>query len=276
MAVRLLKRNVAMAAKKGKNPKESSGKDSEGVPDTKAKRLKVGPVPTEKSSLVNTTASINEKANGKIVRVIGEKSKAEMTNYLNVMTKWCMGGAILAQYIVGAVKDLNALPKLKKTFHDMSAKLENDELKMQAAVGQVKPSPRRKKALDDAKAMANELEALKAEVKELKSKYEESQREIEKLGKLWEESADVYFHATIKQIKFLNPGVELRARGMSTFCVVEDGKWYHAQPSGNVECKPGDEEPTSGVIEADAEEGGRPKEKQAADVEVADPEVGGK
>ncbi|KAJ1433912.1 sodium:proton antiporter [Sesbania bispinosa] len=41
MADRLLKRNAVAAAKKGKSPGESSGKDSEGVPDPKAKCLKL-------------------------------------------------------------------------------------------------------------------------------------------------------------------------------------------------------------------------------------------
>ncbi|KAJ1404875.1 hypothetical protein SESBI_26277 [Sesbania bispinosa] len=62
---------------------------------------------------------------------------------------------------------------------------------------------------------------LKAEVNDRKVKEKKSGEEIENLGKLWEESADVYFHAAIKQMKFLNPGVELQTRGMSTLCMVK-------------------------------------------------------
>ncbi|KAJ1404874.1 hypothetical protein SESBI_26276 [Sesbania bispinosa] len=50
------------------------------------------------------------------------------------------------------------------------------------------------------------------------------------------------------KMKFLNPGVELRTRGMSTLCMVQDGKWYQDEVDGNVPCSLGDEETTSSVL----------------------------
>ncbi|KAJ1428214.1 putative myocilin [Sesbania bispinosa] len=82
------------------------------------------------------------------------------------------------------------------------------------------------KALDKAKAATDELELLRAEIEGLKKKDEESQKEIENLRRFGEESAG-------------------------------NGKWYRAQPDDNMECEPGDEEPASPVLEADAEEDGR-------------------
>ncbi|KAJ1378717.1 putative UV radiation resistance-associated protein-like [Sesbania bispinosa] len=208
-----------------------------------------------------------------------------------------MGGAMLAQYFVGAVKDLVALSKLKKSFHEVTAKLQVDELKIQTVLGQVKLLTKEKdqlstsvtnltlqnktlteekqKALDEAKAATDELELLCVEVKELKKKDEESQREIENLGRLWEESAGVYFHVAIKKKKFLNPEVELKTQGMSTLCLVENGKWYHAQTGGNVECEPDDEEPASPVLEADVEEDEGPEEEGAVNEEKVAPQADG-
>ncbi|KAJ1394176.1 putative kalirin-like [Sesbania bispinosa] len=219
-----------------------------------------------------------------------------MKDYWNAMSEWCTGGAIPAQYFVGAVKDLAALLKLKKSFHEVTTKLQTDELKMQTALGQVKLlteerdklctsvsdltlqnktlTDEKRKALDDTKASVDELELLRTEIEELKKMDEEIQKEIENLRRLWEESAGVYFHAAIKKIKFLNPRVELKTRGMSTLCLVENGKWYRAQPDNNVECEPGDEEPASHVLEADAEEDGGP-EKGVADEEKVNPLVSG-
>ncbi|KAJ1430115.1 putative perilipin-3-like [Sesbania bispinosa] len=231
MADRLLKCNVAAAAKKAKNTVESSGKDSEGVSNPTTRRLKTDSVPEGKDSLTETTTPTDDKGKEKIVigvglpasdmseeevrhhlavqgrRVFGQKSEKDMTYYLNTMSEWCTGREMLAH------------TSAKRPFYF-------DELKMQAALGQ---------------AAADELELLKTEVKELKAKDEESQKEIEKLGKLWEELAE----------------------------------WYHAQPGGNVECEFGDKEPANPVIEADAEEDEGLEEKEAANEEKVDPQAGG-
>ncbi|KAJ1397453.1 hypothetical protein SESBI_31786 [Sesbania bispinosa] len=302
MANRLVKRNVA-AAKKTKNVGEASGKDSQEIEEPKAKCTKVDVVPEKKIpekkgpqlKLKGSTLTVppsGDREKGKKVigtslptskmteeevrhhlvvqrrRVFGGKTEEEMTEYLNTMTDWCMGGAMLAQFFVGAVRDLAVLPTLKKNFHQVAAKLEVDELKLQSALGQVKLltderdklstsvselslqkhtlTIEKQKALDDAKvaadeakAVTTELELLRKEIRDLKK--EKNEEEIKTLRILWEESAGVYFHTAIKQMKFLNPGVELKTWGMSTLCLVENGKWYHAQPGGNVECEPGDE-----------------------------------
>ncbi|KAJ1440996.1 hypothetical protein SESBI_01676 [Sesbania bispinosa] len=307
MADRLEKRNAA-AAKKTKNAGEASGKDSQNVEEPKAKCPRVDAIPEKKCSPLkikassSTTASPGDKGKGKKVigaslptsdmtkeevqhhlamqghHVFGQKSEEEMTEYLNAMSDWCMGGALLAQYFVGSVRDLAAFPKLKKGFHEVTSKLQVDKLKIQTALGQVKLltdernklsttitdlnlqnqtlTEEKKKALDDVKTATDEAKA--------------TTPRWSFFGKLWEEFAGVYFHAAIKQMKFLNPGVELKTRGMSTLCLVENGKWYRAQPDDNVECEPGDKEPASPVIEA--EEEGVPNEKCAADEEKVLPD----
>ncbi|KAJ1404873.1 hypothetical protein SESBI_26275 [Sesbania bispinosa] len=57
-----------------------------------------------------------------------------------------------------------------------------------------------------------------------------------------------------RKMKFLNLGVELQTRGMSTLCMVQDGKWYRVEVNGNVPCSPGDEEPTSPILTTNKEE----------------------
>ncbi|KAJ1418503.1 putative myosin-2 heavy chain isoform X2 [Sesbania bispinosa] len=176
---------------------------------------------------------------------------------------------------------------MTKELHRVAAKLETDELKLQNAIGQVKLlteerdklhatvieltqqnktlTDEKQKALSDvkttievaktateaAKLAKTKLDTLKEEIKELRLEKEKDEEEIESLRKLWEESSAVHFHVAIKQIKFLNLGVELITWGMSTLCVVQNGKWYHVEPTGNVESVPGDEEPASTVLVAD-------------------------
>ncbi|KAJ1410405.1 DNA-polymerase I [Sesbania bispinosa] len=135
-----------------KNAGETSGKDSENVEEPKVKRAWVDTILKGKSSPLkikassSTIASSDDKGKGKKMTGVGlptseiseEESEEEMTTYLNAMSEQCMGGAMLAQYFVGAVRDLAALPRLKKSFHKVTAKLEADELKLQTALGQVK------------------------------------------------------------------------------------------------------------------------------------------
>ncbi|KAJ1424007.1 integrase [Sesbania bispinosa] len=271
MADRLLKRNIAATTKKAKNVGETFGKDSENIKEPKAKRPKVDTVPEGKFSLKNkasasNAASTDDKGKGKKLfgsglptsemldeevrhhlavqgrRVFGQKSEEEMTDYLNAMSEWCMGGTMLTQYFVGAIKDLAALPKLKKSFHEGLAEYKRHR---------PHPSKQNTYLLDEAKTTTDELELLR------------------------EESAGVYFHAAIKQIKFLNLGVELKTQGMSTLCLIENGKWYRAQPEGNVEYEPGDEELASPVLQADAEEDWGAEEEGLADEEKVDPQAGG-
>ncbi|KAJ1415117.1 hypothetical protein SESBI_18306 [Sesbania bispinosa] len=84
----------------------------------------------------------------------------------------------------------------------------------------------------------NSKTTLEGEVEELKQKMEETKI-------LWDDAVDHYFYLAIKQMKFLNPGVPLNTKGMSTLCAVDDGKLYGVLPTGKVESAPGDVEPKS-------------------------------
>ncbi|KAJ1417823.1 hypothetical protein SESBI_16284 [Sesbania bispinosa] len=166
IANRLAKRNAA-AAKKAKNVGEASWKESQYGEEPKAKRPKMDAVPEKKApqlKLKGSTSTVppsGDKEKGKKVigadlptsetteeevrhhlavqglRIFGGKTEQEMTEYLNTMTDWCIGGAMLAQFFVGAMRDLAALPTLKKNFHHVTAKLEVDELKLHIALGGV-------------------------------------------------------------------------------------------------------------------------------------------
>ncbi|KAJ1415548.1 putative tudor domain-containing protein 6-like isoform X1 [Sesbania bispinosa] len=98
------------------------------------------------------------------------------------------------------------------------------------------------KAETQAQKVVSDLNDLKAEIEGHKLNEKKLEDEIERLGKLWEESADVH-------------GVEIRTRGMSTLCTVEDGKWYRVEVDDNVECPLADEEPTSPILSMINEEG---------------------
>ncbi|KAJ1399118.1 hypothetical protein SESBI_30578 [Sesbania bispinosa] len=92
-------------------------------------------------------------------KVFGSKSDEEMTTYLNSLLKWCLGGAMMAQYFAGVVKLLTE---------------ERDKLNADLVLEQETLNMERQKASDDAKKVADELAALQTEVKDLKSKDEEN------------------------------------------------------------------------------------------------------
>ncbi|KAJ1404842.1 hypothetical protein SESBI_26244, partial [Sesbania bispinosa] len=164
-----------------------------------------------------------------------------MKEYLDMFANWCLEGAMMAQYFTYIFDELAVLPYIKKDFQVVSAKLKSDEVKMTEAIAKVKTltddrdkleagmivlqqklaseTAEKIKVFAEAKKEASTLE-LEKEDRDIKEK--QFTVEIERLRKLWEESTDVYFHAAIKQIKFLNPIVEFRTRGMSTLCQVQD------------------------------------------------------
>ncbi|KAJ1411236.1 hypothetical protein SESBI_21277 [Sesbania bispinosa] len=128
-----------------------------------------------------------------------------------------------AMKLLGQQDEVAALPQIKRDFEAVSKKLKDDEVVMQDAL----------------KKMAEDLEGAREEWRVKAAEYE---KEIQRVEDLWDESAEVFFHNAIDQIKFLNPGVDLRTRGMSTLCVVRDGKWYRGTGKFFVEEDPSEVE----------------------------------
>ncbi|KAJ1400458.1 hypothetical protein SESBI_29524 [Sesbania bispinosa] len=170
----------------------------------------------------------------------------------------------------GTIDEVAALPQIKKDFEAVSKKLKEDEVKMQDVLKKVKGlsddnirlTDRNKEleeeveklksalatkkseatqAVIEKQKMAEDLEDAKKEWKFQATRYE---KEIQRVEDLWDESAEIFFHNAIDQIKFLNPEDELRTKGMSTLCVVRDGKWYRGTGKFFVEEAPSDVEIT--------------------------------
>ncbi|KAJ1440951.1 M48 family peptidase [Sesbania bispinosa] len=143
MAERLAKKNT-IAVKKVKEAGEASRKDPQITEEAKVKHLKVDAIPTrgaQRSKLPSSSPKIEEVCHHLAVqgrKVFGGKSAEEMAEFLNVASEWGMSFTILAQYFVGATRDLAALLKKTNEFHWVAAKLEVDELKLQDVLGQVK------------------------------------------------------------------------------------------------------------------------------------------
>ncbi|KAJ1397461.1 stomatal cytokinesis defective SCD1 protein [Sesbania bispinosa] len=301
MAERFAKK-IAVTAKKSNSSGEDSGKASVAkLENPKTKRAKIDadpsshkvphsgaqgtmPIPTLKGKEVLgdpiriPLANMSEAEVKEQLRLQGKaffenRTEAEMKDYLNSLFDWFLGGAMMAQFFSSAISDLAALPKIKKCFHEVATKLQNDKVNMKEAITQVSALTEERdklntnnilqqqqlvtekaeklKAIAETKSVSEELTA---EIDKHKQREKELESEVDKLGKLWEESSEVYFHAAIKQMKYLNPEVELRTRGMSTLSVVEDGKWFRVEANGNLECSPGDEELVSPVITKEVED----------------------
>ncbi|KAJ1422249.1 hypothetical protein SESBI_13070 [Sesbania bispinosa] len=137
-----------------------------------------------------------------------------------------------------------ALEKVK-TLTDDNLRLEEKNGKLQEEITQLKTTLVAKKSetiqvvLEKQKTV-EDFEAAKEEWKFKAANYE---KEIQRVGDLWDESAECFFfHTAIDQIKYPNPKVELRTKGMSTLCVVRDGKWYRGVGKHFVEEQLGEEE----------------------------------
>ncbi|KAJ1378525.1 hypothetical protein SESBI_47773 [Sesbania bispinosa] len=128
---------------------------------------------------------------------------------------------------------------LGQDFEAVSKKLKDDEVKMQDALRKVKGlSDENVQLTDKNKELEEEIEKLKSALaskrseaiqvviekqkmvedledarEEWKLKAAEYEKEIQRVEDLWDESAECFFHNSIDQIKFLNPGVELQAPG---------------------------------------------------------------
>ncbi|KAJ1404396.1 Lrp/AsnC family transcriptional regulator [Sesbania bispinosa] len=88
-------------------------------------------------------ADVSEAEVKKQIRFQGKKlfegkSEAEMKDYLKTLSDWCLGGAMMARFLIQAVIDLAALPKINKSFHEVATKLQSDEVKMNEALEKVK------------------------------------------------------------------------------------------------------------------------------------------
>ncbi|KAJ1400764.1 hypothetical protein SESBI_29307 [Sesbania bispinosa] len=168
----------------------------------------------------------------------------------------------------GTIDEVAALPQIKKDFEAVTQKLKDDEVKMTEALGQVKSltddnlklTEKNNKLLEEVEKLRLDLvdkksetiqvvlekqkmvEDLEAAKEEWKLKAADYEKEIRRVEDLWDKSTECFFHTAIDQIKYLNPGVELRTKGMSTLCVVHDGKWYRGVGKYFVEEQSGEEE----------------------------------
>ncbi|KAJ1403439.1 PAS domain S-box protein [Sesbania bispinosa] len=130
------------------------------------------------------------------------------------------------------VDEVAALPTIKKDFEADTEKLKADEVKMTEALRKVKTlTDENIRLKENNTKLAEEVAQLKAEL--VAKKTEAIQAVLDK-QKVVE---DV-------EIKFLNPGVELQTKGMSTLCIVHNDKWYHDVGKYFVEDMLGDEEIT--------------------------------
>ncbi|KAJ1430772.1 hypothetical protein SESBI_07602 [Sesbania bispinosa] len=175
---------------------------------------------------------------------------------------------MMATFFKYVVDELHVLLDIKKNFEDVSTKLLSDKAKISDALNKVKLMTKecdqlsaenillqQKLATEKAERINAEAEATKAAETAKKAlddlklerldrqvKEPELQKEIERIEGLWEDSAEIYFHTAIRQIKFLNPDIELHTRGMFTLCQVEDEKWFNVTPTGMIASSPEDDE----------------------------------
>ncbi|KAJ1393836.1 hypothetical protein SESBI_34656, partial [Sesbania bispinosa] len=205
MAKRLAKK-AAVAAKNQVPSEEASGKASDlkfEIPKSKRAKIHVDPsshqVPHSGAQGTSSTSNL--------------KGKAE------------------AEFFLALLPTSSCSLRLKNNFHEVATKLQNDEVKMNEAIAQVTALTEERDKLNASNILQQQQlvtekaenlqvvaeikrvsEDLVAEIERHKQREKELEGEIEKLGKLWKESSEVYFHAAIKQIKYLNPGVELKSR----------------------------------------------------------------
>ncbi|KAJ1438455.1 hypothetical protein SESBI_03070 [Sesbania bispinosa] len=206
LAKKLAKRNVALAKKK-RETDEDSGVDPQAVEQERVKRPKGKG--TEVYGVGLPASNMTEVEVRKHLAVQGKalfqgKSVEEMSDFLNVASDWGMQFVMMAQYSVGATRDLAAfLPK--KT--ELERKKVEDTSKMAAEEAEA------------AKLAQTEVNTLQERVKELELEVEKEKDENETMEKIWIDAFEVYFHAAIKQMKYLNPGVDLNTRGSGSVVI---------------------------------------------------------
>ncbi|KAJ1437340.1 hypothetical protein SESBI_03667 [Sesbania bispinosa] len=171
-------------------------------------------------------------------RVFTGSSAAEMKDFLGQVGTWCLRGVMMAEFFHSTIDEVAALPQIKKDFEAVSKKLKDDEVVMQDALKKVRGlSDENFKLTDKNTELEEEIEKLKSALAakrseaiqaviekqkmaedlenargEWKLKEAEYEKEIQRVEDLWDESAECFFHNAVDQIKFLNPGIELRTR----------------------------------------------------------------
>ncbi|KAJ1423970.1 PAS domain S-box protein [Sesbania bispinosa] len=167
------------------------------------------------------------------------------------------------------VKMTEALGKVKN-LTDENIRLEENNTKLTKETTQLKAALAAKKTeaiqvVLEKQKIVEEVEAAKEDWKQKADWYE---KEICRVEDLWDESSECFFHTAIDQIRYLNPGVELRMKGMSTLCVVRDDKWYHGVRKYFVEEKPRDKEITPPPIQPVPLQANVAREEQKGPIEA--------
>ncbi|KAJ1421262.1 hypothetical protein SESBI_13850 [Sesbania bispinosa] len=254
----------------------------------------------EKRARMEEVKDTNDSGKGG-QRVFKGTSASEMKDFLGQVGTWCLRGAMMAEFFHNTIGEVAALPQIKKDFEVVTQKLKDDEVKMKDALGKVKGlsednlklNEKNDKLLEEIEKLKLDLAAKKSETiqvvlekqktvedfeaakEDWKLKEASYEKEIRRVEDLWDESAECFFHNAIDQIRYLNPGTELRTKGMSTLCVVRDGKWYRGVGKYFVEELSGEEEfippPMQPIpLEADAarEDKKVPTESEMVDAQV--------
>ncbi|KAJ1376170.1 hypothetical protein SESBI_50228 [Sesbania bispinosa] len=156
----------------------------------------------------------------------------------------------------------------------VAEKLKADEVRMTEAPGKVKTLTDENIHLEENNTkLAEEVAQLKAALATKKTEAIQVVLEKQKVV----QDVECFFHTAIDQIKYLNPDVELRTKGMSTLCIVCDDKWYRDIGKYFVEEMSGDEEITPPPIkpiplkeDVEREEKKGPTESEMVDLGLDD------
>ncbi|KAJ1402477.1 hypothetical protein SESBI_28013 [Sesbania bispinosa] len=203
-------------------------------------------------------------------RVFTGSSAAEMKDFLGQVGTWCLRGAMMAEFFHSTIDEVAALPQIKRDFEAVSKKLKDDEVVMQDALKKVKGlSDDNIRLTDKNKELEEEIKKLKSDLDTKRSEAIQAVLEKQKMAEDLEGAREEW------KIKFLNPGVDLRTRGMSTLCVVRDGKWYRGtgkffveEDPSEVEIAPPPMHPL--ILEADIASGDMkgPSESEMVDAQI--------
>ncbi|KAJ1417305.1 hypothetical protein SESBI_16732 [Sesbania bispinosa] len=208
-------------------------------------------------------------------RVFKGTSASEMKDFLGQVGTWCLRGAMMAEFFHSTIDEVAALPQIKKDFEAITQKLKDDGVKMADALGKLDLEAKKSKTIQVVLEKQKVVEDFDAAKEDWKLKEVGYEKEIRRVEDLSDESAECFFHNAIDQIRYLNPGTELRTKGISTLCVVRDGKWYRGVGKYFVEELSGEEELIPPLmqpipLEADAarEDKKGPTEPEMVDAQV--------
>ncbi|KAJ1382846.1 hypothetical protein SESBI_43899 [Sesbania bispinosa] len=212
-------------------------------------------------------------------RVFIGASASDMKEFLGQVRTWCLRGAMMAEFFHNTIDEVAALPNIKKDFESVTEKLNADEVKMTEALGKVKNLTDENLRLEENNTkLAEEITKLKAALAAKKAEAIQVVLEKQKVVEDAEtEKENWRQNPNGMKIRYLNPDVELRTKGMSTLCVVRDGKWYRGVGKYFMEEMPGDEEITPTPImpiplkeDVEREEKKRPTESEMVDIGLGD------